>query len=40
VQPLSFVDPTPLYDVVGGGQNAQRTIVNLVADGRLRKRAA
>lgn len=38
VQPLSFIDPTPLYDVVGGAANARRAIVNLVADGRLRKR--
>jgi putative transposase len=39
VQPLSFIDPTPLYDVVGGGENARRAIVNLVADGRLVKRS-
>jgi len=40
VRPLSFVDPTPLYDVVGGGEHARRAIANLVADGRLRKRAS
>lgn len=39
VQALSFIDPTPLYDVVGGGENARRVIAKLVADGRLRKRA-
>jgi len=38
VQPLSFVDPTPLYDVVGGEENGRPAIVELVADGRLRKR--
>jgi putative transposase len=37
-QPLSFVDPTPLYEVVGGGKHARLAIIGLVDDGRLRKR--
>jgi putative transposase len=40
VQPASFVDPTPLYDVVGGDEGAPRRIVELVHEGRVRKRAA
>lgn len=36
--PFSFVDPTPLLDAVGGGENARTRIGSLVADGRLRAR--
>lgn len=38
-QPLSFVDPEPLYGAVGGA-DPRRRIIEIVADGRLRKRAA
>jgi putative transposase len=40
VEPLDFIDPEPLYAAVGGGENARRRIVELVEDGRLRRRAA
>lgn len=36
--PFSFVDPTPLLDAVGGGDQARTRIATLVADGRLRAR--
>ena len=36
VEPLAFVDPCPLFDAVGGTENARRLIASLVADGRLR----
>jgi putative transposase len=36
-QPLAFVDPQPLYDVVGGRKNARLTFIGLVTDGRLLK---
>jgi putative transposase len=35
---FSFVDPTPLLDAVGAGENPQASIATLVADGRLRSR--
>jgi hypothetical protein len=34
-QPLSFIDPTPLLEAVGGGRNAIARLEELVADGRI-----